>query len=30
MSGDGFPATVEVEVNGQRRQGCGTTLERER
>jgi putative lipoprotein len=30
MSGDGFPTTVEVEVNGQRRQGCGTNLERER
>ena len=30
MSGDGFPTTVEVRVNGERRQGCGTGLERQR
>jgi len=30
MSGDGFPTTVVVDVDGQRRQGCGTTLERQR
>lgn len=30
MNGDGFPTTVEVLVNGERRQGCGTSLERQR
>lgn len=30
MSGDGFPTTVVVDVDGERREGCGTTLERQR
>lgn len=30
MSGDGFPTTVKVLVNGERQQGCGTSLERQR